>query len=91
MTSAAADVKNTLPGALSIVLGLLVFSVFLNYVDRGNLSIAAPMIKDELHLSAAQLGFLLSSFFWTYGTGVCGSDGIRPAGGGVLGFYCGTD
>lgn len=67
MTSAAADVKNTLPGALSIVLGLLVFSVFLNYVDRGNLSIAAPMIKDELHLSAAQLGFLLSSFFWTYG------------------------
>ena len=60
MTSAAADVKNTLPGALSIVLGLLVFSVLLNYVDRGNLSIAAPMIKDELHLSAAQLGFLLS-------------------------------
>lgn len=56
-----------LSGALSIVLGLMVFSVFLNYVDRGNLSIAAPLIEDELHLSAAKLGFLLSSFFWTYG------------------------
>ncbi len=24
------------------------------------------MLKDELHISAAQLGFLLSAFFWTY-------------------------
>lgn len=45
---------------------LLAFSVFINYVDRGNLSIAAPLIKDELGLSASQLGILLSSFFWTY-------------------------
>ncbi|HJY92224.1 MAG TPA: MFS transporter [Candidatus Acidoferrum sp.] len=52
---------------LSPVLVLLAFSVFINYVDRGNLSIAAPMLKDELGLSASQLGILLSSFFWTYG------------------------
>src|SRR5713226_10188407 len=51
----------------SPVLLLLAFSVFINYVDRGNLSIAAPMLKDELGLSASQLGILLSSFFWTYG------------------------
>jgi len=57
-----------LPGSLKIILGLLVFSVFINYVDRGNLSIAAPMIKDELRISASQLGLLLSAFFWTYGT-----------------------
>jgi MFS family permease len=49
------------------VLALLVFSVFINYVDRGNLSIAAPLIKDELGISGSQLGILLSSFFWTYG------------------------
>lgn len=55
------------PGSLSIVIGLLMFSVFINYIDRGNLSIAAPMLKDELGLSGAQLGMLLSSFFWTYG------------------------
>jgi ACS family D-galactonate transporter-like MFS transporter len=50
----------------SIVLLLLGISVFINYVDRGNLSIAAATIKDELGLSASQLGFLLSAFFWTY-------------------------
>ena len=60
-------VPQKLPGALSIVLGLMVFSVFLNYVDRGNLSIAGPMIEGELHLSPLQMGFLYSSFFWTYG------------------------
>jgi MFS transporter, ACS family, D-galactonate transporter len=48
------------------VLALLALSVFINYIDRGSLSIAAPILKDELHLSASQLGILLSSFFWTY-------------------------
>jgi len=45
---------------------LLVLSVSINYIDRGNLSIAAPLLKDELGISASQLGILLSSFFWTY-------------------------
>ena len=49
------------------VLFLLSLSVFINYIDRSNLSIAAPLLKDELHLSASQLGVLLSAFFWTYG------------------------
>jgi MFS transporter, ACS family, D-galactonate transporter len=48
------------------VLVLLALSIFINYIDRGNLSIAAPLLKDELHLSPAELGILLSSFFWTY-------------------------
>jgi MFS family permease len=48
------------------VLALLVLSVAINYIDRGNLSIAAPLLKDELGISASQLGWLLSSFFWTY-------------------------
>ena len=47
-------------------LALLVISVFINYVDRGNLSIAAPLLKTELGISVSQLGILLSSFFWTY-------------------------
>ncbi len=51
---------------LLIVIVLLSISVFINYIDRGNLSIAAPMLKDELGISAAQLGVLLSAFFWTY-------------------------
>jgi sugar phosphate permease len=48
------------------VLILLWLSVFLNYIDRSNLSIAAPLLKGELGLSATQLGVLLSAFFWTY-------------------------
>ena len=52
--------------ALSPVAALLALSVFINYIDRGSLSIAAPALKTELLLSPWQLGILLSSFFWTY-------------------------
>ncbi len=45
---------------------LLVLAVLINYVDRGNLSLAAPLLKDEWHISASQLGILFSAFFWTY-------------------------
>jgi MFS transporter, ACS family, D-galactonate transporter len=46
---------------------LLALSVFINYIDRSNLSIAAPLLQVELGLSNWQLGKLLSVFFWTYG------------------------
>lgn len=49
-----------------MIVVLLAISSFINYVDRGNLSIAAPLLKDELGISAARLGVLLSAFFWTY-------------------------
>ena len=58
----SSDLSRTLIG----VLVLLWLSVFLNYIDRSNLSIAAPQLKNELGLSATQLGVLLSAFFWTY-------------------------
>jgi MFS family permease len=48
------------------ILLLLVASIFVNYIDRGNLSIAAPLLTEELSLSPGQLGSLLASFFWTY-------------------------
>lgn len=49
-----------------LLLLLLVLSVFINYVDRGNLSLAAPLLQKELHLSPLQIGSLLAAFFWTY-------------------------
>ena len=58
--------RTRLSGSLVGVLILLWLSVFLNYIDRSNLSIAAPLLKGELGLSATQLGVLLSAFFWTY-------------------------
>src|SRR5215467_2409577 len=64
-TSSAAQRKG-IPGTLTLVLVLLAISVFINYVDRGNLSIAAPLLKGELNISASQLGVLLAAFFWTY-------------------------
>ena len=45
---------------------LLVTCVFINYIDRSNLSLAAPLLQTELRLSARQLGALLAAFFWTY-------------------------
>lgn len=63
-----APTRSRLPGSSYVVLLLLGISVFINYIDRGNLSIAAPTVKDELGLTASQLGFLLSAFFWTYAT-----------------------
>jgi len=48
------------------LLFLLSLSVFINYIDRGNLAVAAPLLKGELNLSASQLGVLLGAFFWTY-------------------------
>jgi len=52
--------------AFAPALILLAICAFINYVDRGNLSIAAPLLKDELRISVTQLGLLLSAFFWTY-------------------------
>lgn len=45
---------------------LLSAALFINYVDRGNLSTAAPLIQDQLQLSATQLGVLLSAFYYSY-------------------------
>src|SRR5664279_4769585 len=66
MTTSKSLQDKGIPGSLLIVLILLAISVFINYIDRGNLSIAAPMLKDELKISSTQLGILLSGFFWTY-------------------------
>jgi MFS family permease len=65
---AAIDIKAA-PRAVRFgdgVVVLLALAIFINYVDRGNLATAAPLMKDELHLSASQIGLLLSVFFWTY-------------------------
>src|SRR6266852_7115740 len=62
----SADPASRLSPELSRLAILLALSIFINYIDRGNLSIAAPLIKDDLGLSYSQLGILLSSFFWTY-------------------------
>jgi MFS transporter, ACS family, D-galactonate transporter len=61
----AADDSRSL-GAFAPALVLLVICLVINYVDRGNLSVAAPLLKSELHLSSAKLGILFAAFFTTY-------------------------
>src|SRR2546425_431643 len=48
------------------IVGLLLVSVCINYVDRGSLSVAAPILSEEFSLSPSKLGYLLSAFFWSY-------------------------
>ena len=48
------------------IIALLALAIFINYVDRGNLATAAPLIKSNLKLSNAQYGLLASAFYWIY-------------------------
>ena len=57
-----ATTRNT-TGALIILLGA---AVFLNYVDRGAIGIAAPVMKSDLGLSDEAYGVVFSAFFWIY-------------------------
>jgi MFS family permease len=49
-----------------VLVFLLGTAVFLNYVDRGAIGIAAPRLKEELGLSAEAYGLAFSAFFWIY-------------------------
>ena len=45
---------------------LLGAAVFLNYVDRGAIAVAAPLMKGELGLTNTAFGTAVSAFFWVY-------------------------
>jgi len=50
-----------------VVLSLIFLGIVINYIDRGNLSIAAPWMMRDFRIAPATMGVLLSAFFWTYG------------------------
>lgn len=53
-------------GVVRALVLLLGAAVFLNYVDRGAIGIAAPLMKGELGLSEEAYGVAFSAFFWIY-------------------------
>jgi MFS family permease len=60
----------------------LVFLIcVLNYMDRGTLSVANPLIRQELGLSISQMGILLSAFLWPYAFALLAAGGIVDRGG----------
>ncbi|MHA6844658.1 MFS transporter [Ralstonia syzygii] len=49
-----------------LVAGLMWAAIAINYIDRTVLSAAAPHIQKEFHLSAVEMGVVMSAFFWSY-------------------------
>ncbi|RWR31256.1 MFS transporter [Sinirhodobacter populi] len=45
---------------------MLFITVVINYLDRSNLSIAAPVMAKELGFDPVHMGYVLSAFGWTY-------------------------
>ena len=63
MATVAVVRTSRVASALVLLLGA---AVFLNYVDRGAIGIAAPLMKSELGLSEEAYGLAFSAFFWIY-------------------------
>jgi MFS transporter, ACS family, D-galactonate transporter len=49
-----------------ILLSLVFVAIVINYIDRGNLSVAAPAMMKDFQITPETMGVLLSAFFWTY-------------------------
>ena len=48
------------------IMTLLFVTVVINYLDRSNLSIAAPHLAQDLGIEPVHMGLILSAFGWTY-------------------------
>ncbi|MBE8718211.1 MFS transporter [Cellvibrio sp. KB43] len=49
-----------------LMLFLIFFATVINYVDRTNLAVVAPILSEDLGLDRIQMGLLFSAFAWTY-------------------------
>jgi len=66
------DAKPRKFGAVTPWFVLLAISLLINYVDRGNLSLAAPLLKNELHLTAlATWDFVFSILLDLHCAAIC--------------------
>lgn len=48
------------------IIGIIILLTITNYLDRGNLSVAAPQIMQDIGISHAMMGVILSAFVWPY-------------------------
>jgi ACS family D-galactonate transporter-like MFS transporter len=49
-----------------LVLGVMCLMYFIAYVDRVNISVAGPLLKEEMGLTPTQLGLVFSAFAYPY-------------------------
>ncbi|HZU50806.1 MAG TPA: MFS transporter, partial [Sphingomicrobium sp.] len=59
-------IKGKASRSTTLLVLLLGAATFLNYVDRGAVGIAAPVMTRELRLSPEAYGLIFSAFFWVY-------------------------
>src|SRR6201989_1419467 len=55
-----------MPRARWMMIFLCCLANTINYIDRANLAVAAPIMQRELGFDSTTIGFILSGFFWTY-------------------------
>src|SRR6516165_2713453 len=55
-----------MPSARWTMIILCCLANTINYIDRANLAVAAPIMQREFGFDSATIGVILSGFFWTY-------------------------
>lgn len=63
MRSEAGSIRTTGP---LLLVALMAASLFINYIDRGNLATGATQIRADLNLSATAYGALAAGFYFAY-------------------------
>ena len=68
--SASPDYTQTTPkletGARWYLVVLMAVGTMINYIDRVNFAVATPTLMKEFGLGTAEMGILMSAFFWSY-------------------------
>ncbi len=58
--------RSLVTGRRFFIVLFLFFNVIINFIDRVNLSIAAPAIAKQFHWDSATMGWVFSAYLWTY-------------------------
>lgn len=64
--SAPAYAGSLWTGKRSFIAAFLFFNFCINYMDRTNLSVAAPLVSKQFAWDPATMGWVFSAFLWTY-------------------------
>ena len=86
--------SQTTPRFRFVVMGALWVTFFFLFLDRVNISMAAPYLMDELGFSGKQMGLILSIYYWGYIAGqlsggvVADRFGIRSWATVMYGMWC---
>ena len=49
-----------------IILAVMCLMYFISYIDRVNIAVAGPIIRQEMGLTSGQLGLVFSAFAYPY-------------------------